>query len=40
MTLESMEKVETFVTERNSTFRIEHDLALFETLRPAPVFYE
>ena len=40
MTLESMEKVEAFVAERNATFWIEHDLALFETLRTAPAFYE
>ena len=40
MTLESMEKVETFVTERNATFRIEHDPAPFETLRTAPAFHE
>lgn len=40
MSLESMEKVETFVTEQNATFWIEHDLALFETLRTAPLFYE
>ena len=40
MTLESMEKVESFVAERNATFWIEHDLALFETLRTAPAFYE
>ena len=40
MTLESMEKVETFVAERNAAFWIEHDLALFETLRTAPAFYE
>ena len=40
MTLESMEKVETFVAERNATFWIEHDLALFETLQTAPAFYE
>lgn len=40
MSLESMEKVETFVTEHNATFWIEHDLALFETLRTAPLFYE
>ena len=40
MSLESMEKVETFVAERNATFWIEHDLALFETLQTAPAFYE
>ena len=40
MTLESMEKVEAFVAERNATFWIEHDLALFETLQTAPAFYE
>ena len=40
MTLESMEKVETFVAERNATFWIEHELALFETLQTAPAFYE
>ena len=40
MTLESMERVEAFVAERNATFWIEHDLALFETLQTAPAFYE
>ena len=40
MSLESMEKVETFVAEQNATFWIEHELALFETLRTAPQFYE
>ena len=40
MTLESMERVETFVAEQNAMFWIEHDLALFETLRTAPAFYE
>ncbi len=40
MSLESMEKVENFVSEHDATFWIEHDLALFETLRTAPQFYE
>ena len=40
MSLESMEKVEAFVAEENATFWIEHDLALFETLRTAPEFYQ
>ncbi len=40
MSLESMERVEAFVAERNATFWIEHDLALFETLQTAPAFYE
>ena len=40
MSLESMEKVENFVSEQDATFWIEHELALFETLRTAPQFYE
>ena len=40
MTLESMARVEAFVAGRSATFWIEHDLALFETLRKAPLFYD
>lgn len=40
MTLESMARVEAFVAARDATFWIEHDLALFETLRTAPQFYD
>ncbi len=40
LSLASMDRVETLVAERNATMWIEHDLALFETLRTAPEFYE
>jgi len=40
MSLTSMDRVEAFVIEQSATFWIEHDLALFETLKTAPQFYE
>ena len=40
LSLGSMERVEAFVADRNATMWIEHDLALFETLRTAPLFYD
>ena len=40
MTLESMDRVEQFVSEVGATFWIEHDLALFEGLDKAPAYYE
>ena len=40
MSLQSMDKVETFVAEQEAMFWIEHDLALFETLQIAPQYYE
>ena len=40
LSLASMERVEAFVAEKRATMWIEHDLALFETLRTAPQFYE
>ena len=40
LSLISMERVEAFVDDRNATMWIEHDLALFETLRAAPQFYD
>jgi len=39
MTLESMERIETFVDTVGATFWIEHDLALFQELKKAPEFY-
>ena len=38
-TLEAMDKVEALVAETGATFWIEHDAALFETLKLAPNFY-
>ena len=38
-TLEAMDKVEALVAETGATFWIEHDVALFETLKLAPNFY-
>ena len=38
-TLASMDKVESLVTEEGAQFWIEHDLALFNTLKTAPDFY-
>ena len=38
-TLESMDKVEALVAETGAIFWIEHDAALFETLKLAPNFY-
>ena len=38
-TLASMDKVESLVTEEEAQFWIEHDLALFNTLKIAPDFY-
>ena len=38
-TLASMDKVESLVTEAGAQFWIEHDLALFKTLKLAPDFY-
>jgi len=35
-----MERVEAFIERTGATLWIEHDLALFETLRTAPAFYE
>ena len=40
MTLKAMEKVETFVKQKNATFWIEHDLAGFQELKKAPQYYE
>jgi glyoxylase-like metal-dependent hydrolase (beta-lactamase superfamily II) len=40
MTLESMEKVEKMLEETGSDFWIEHDLAGFETLKKAPLYYD
>lgn len=39
-TLESMDRIEAFVEEKGATFWIEHDLALFESLKHAPLFYD
>lgn len=39
-TLESMDKIEAFVRESNSTFWIEHSLELAETLDLAPEYYD
>lgn len=39
-TLESMDRIEAFVAEKGATFWIEHDLALFESLKQAPLFYD
>jgi hypothetical protein len=39
-TLAAMDKVEALVTETGAQFWIEHDLALFETLKTAPNFYQ
>lgn len=39
-TLAAMARVEREVTETGATFWIQHDLALFETLRKAPEFYQ
>ena len=38
-TLAAMDKVEALVAETGATFWIEHDVALFETLKLAPNFY-
>ena len=38
-TLAAMDKVEALVSETGATFWIEHDVALFETLKLAPNFY-
>ena len=38
-TLAAMDKVEALVSETGATFWIEHDAALFETLKLAPNFY-
>ena len=38
-TLAAMDKVEALVAETGATFWIEHDAALFETLKLAPNFY-
>jgi glyoxylase-like metal-dependent hydrolase (beta-lactamase superfamily II) len=38
-TLASMDRVESLVTEEGAQFWIEHDLALFKTLKTAPDFY-
>ena len=38
-TLAAMDKVEALVSETGATFWIEHDAALFETLKLAPYFY-
>jgi len=38
-TLAAMDKVESLVTEEGAQFWIEHDLALFKTLKTAPDFY-
>ncbi len=38
-TLASMDKVESLVAEEGAQFWIEHDLALFKTLKTAPDFY-
>ena len=40
MTRESMERVESFVSEMGATFWIQHELALFEQLSTAPLYYE
>ena len=40
MTRESMERVESFVTEVGATFWIQHELALFQQLNTAPAYYE
>ena len=40
MTLESMDKIESFVSESGATFWIQHELAVFETLNHAPAYYE
>lgn len=39
-TLASMDKVESLVKEEGAEFWIEHDLALFQTLKTAPDFYQ
>lgn len=38
--LASMERVETFLKEKNATLWIEHEQKLFETLKKAPAFYD
>jgi len=40
VTLASMEKIESFVTEIGATFWIEHDYELFQELKKAPMYYE
>lgn len=40
VTLASMEKIESFVTEVGATFWIEHDDELFQELKKAPMYYE
>ena len=40
MTLASMDRIEKLVQETGATLWIEHDLALFETLKKAPTFYD
>ena len=39
MTLDSMDRVEAFVTEVGATFWIEHNLELFQGLATAPAYY-
>jgi len=39
-TLAAMDKVEALVSELNATFWIQHDKALYETLRLAPAYYD
>jgi len=39
-TLASMDRVESLVQETGATMWIEHELALFETLKKAPAFYD
>ncbi len=40
MTLKAMDKVEALVKERKAKFWIEHDMALFKTLKLAPAYYD
>jgi hypothetical protein len=40
MTLASMDRVEALVKDTGATLWIEHELALFETLKKAPAYYD
>jgi len=40
LSLKAMDKVEALIVERKAEFWIEHDMALFETLKKAPGYYD
>lgn len=40
MSLKAMDKVEGLIVERKAEFWIEHDMALFKTLKTAPAYYD